>query len=97
MLNPLVDKGVEHWLSVPRKTRCRFVLKRVKPDALPWVRIIIYLAVSGDNRAKAAVRRLFVRKGGQYLARGCIALPRVRHITAPVLIESFIGVNGRKF
>ncbi len=97
MLNPLIDKGIEYWLSMPKEFRGRFALKRIMPDALPWVRIIIYLAWTGDVHAKAAVQRLFVRRGGKYLARGFISTPRARHVTVPVLFESFIGVNGRTF
>nr|DAR05502.1 MAG TPA: hypothetical protein [Caudoviricetes sp.] len=97
MLNPLEDKGMEHWLSMPKQTRNRFVFKRIRPEARSWVRVIAYLAWTGDERAQAIVRRLFVCKRGKFLARGGISVRVLRHITSPILRDSFIGVNGRKF
>ncbi len=97
MLNPLEDKGMELWKSMPEHYRGRYAIRRFPPETIPWIRIIIYLAYCRDEKALKARKRLFVAKGGKFLPRGGMSLAGVKHITTPVLLDSFIGVNGRKF
>lgn len=101
MLNPLEDKGLALWREMPRWKRLQYRLSRVKPDARLWVKVLIAMAYWGDEKAQAAMPRLFIttRRGArkEFLPRGCIAMSNIRRFSVPVLFETFIGVNGRKF
>jgi hypothetical protein len=97
MRNPLEDKGRELWKSLPEHHRGRFAIRRFPPEAIPWIRIVIYLAFHRDEKAIKACQRLFVAKGGKFLPREGRSLAEVKHITTPVLLDSFIGVNGRQY
>ena len=101
MLNPLESQGLALWLKMPRWLQKRYRLSRVKPDARLWVKVLVAMAYQGDEKAQAAVSRLFItaRRYAQkvYLPRGCIAMSDIRRFCVPVLFETFIGVNGRKF
>lgn len=98
MIDPICDKGEALWFTVPAYERSKYRLRRVPAEALPWVRTLLYLAYTGDARAIAARRELFVRGDRHgFHPRGEITEVGVRRVTEPVLLDAFIGSNGRKF
>ena len=98
MIDPVETKGAELWRTAPSLERAKYPLCRIKPECVAWVRVLLYLAYKGDAKAIKARDRLFVRWGhrGRY-PRGAIAAEKPFRPTTPVLMECFIGINGRRF
>ncbi len=98
MIDPLCEKGEAMWFTVPAYERSKYRLRKVKLDALPWVRTLLYLAYTGDAKAIAARNKMFVRGDRHgFHPRGDITEAIARQATAPVLLETFTGENGRRF
>jgi len=85
-IDPLETQGRSRWLATPKTSRNRFVLCGVAREDQAWVRVLICLALAGDRRAGAAVRRLFVKRNGKFHVRAA-----VQRRAVPVALELFIG------
>ncbi len=98
MIDALNTNGQALWMTLPPATRWRYHLSRIDSEVLGWVKVVLYLAHQGDSRALRAREQLFTKvKGHGYFPKDVITKRDARRATAPVLVEVFAGLNGRRF